>query len=454
MIGSSPAAAADVRVTKSIGSSLTVTDNVDLAPDGEEEGALITSVSPSASVIVDGNRLDLLFSGTVALRHFSNDDSFLVDQNVLGAATAELWEDWLYLDLEGSSSRQLLEPASRVSASGSGRGDRESVTVLEASPYLAHSFGNWADGELRYRRIETFAGSGDTTQEEQRLELQSGSRFTRTQGALLLEHIRDEGDSDDDGFASDDLERSTAMVSGKYAAWRQFSPTAKLGYDEIDSESSRDLSGPFYQVGFDSRPGPRTEFSIGVGQRYGGLWVEGDFAHEITPRLTLTGAINRVLESNTDRRRDRRRENVFDPVTGELVIGPGPEDLIEDSQSGVAVTWRGDVGLSGLYGRNALNLGFVYIDREFDTRSETTYGLTGLWSRQLSRTWSSRLSGFATHVDDEDSTNTFGAQASLDYLIYTNTVISFGVSHTQRHASEESDEYTENTAFVAGRLRF
>lgn len=451
-----PVLAAEVRVTKSIGSSLTYTDNVDLSPDDRREAALITTIEPAATVSVDGNRLDLLFAGSVGLQHFSNDNSFEIDQNLRGDATAELWEDWLFLDLGASSSRQLIDPESRVSASDTRRGDRESVTVLEASPYLAHSFGNWADGELRYRRIQTFSEeSGDSVQDEQRLQLDSGTRFTRTRGGLLLEHVRDETEDDGDAsrrnFDNGDLERSTVELSGQYAMWRRFSLTGVGGYDEIDTESSRDLSGPFYQFGFDTRPGPRSEFALAVGQRYGGLWITGDFRYDLTERLTLSGSIDRVLESTTDRVADRRRDNVLDPITGDLVT----EDLDEDSENGVALTWRGDVGLQGVYGRNVLNLDLIYIDRKFDTRSDTTYGLRGGWTRELSRRWSSELAGFARHVDgDVTSSETFGAQASLDYLIYTNTVIRFGVSHTERYASNPNDEYTENTAFIGGRLRF
>jgi uncharacterized protein (PEP-CTERM system associated) len=456
MAAGSPVLAAEVLVTKSIGSSLTYTDNVELAPDDRREAALITTVEPAATVSVDGNRLDLLFAGSLGLQHFSHDNSFQLDQNLRGEATAELWEDWLFLDLGASSSRQLVDPESRVSASDTNRGDRESVTVLEASPYLAHSFGNWANGELRYRRIQTYAGeSGDSVQDEQRFELGTGTRFTRTRGGLLLEHVRDETEDEGDDrrrdFDNGDLERSTAQLSGQYAVWRRFSLTGVGGYDKIEAETSRDLSGPFYQFGFDTRPGPRSEFALAVGERYGGLWITGDFRYDLTERLTLNGSINRVLESTTDRVAERRRDNVLDPITGELVT----EDLDDDSENGVAVTWRGDVGLQGVYGRNVLNLDLIYIDREFDTRSDTTYGLRGAWTRELSRRWSSQLSGFARHVDgDPTSSDTFGAQAALDYLIYTNTVIRFGVSHTERYASDPNDEYTENTAFVGGRIRF
>lgn len=450
-IGSVAAQAADVRVTKSVGSSVTVTDNVDLEPDEDKEAAVITTVGPSATVTVDGNRLDLVFAGGVALQHFSNDNSFQIDQNVRGSATAELWDDWLFLDLDGSTRRQLVDSGSRVTASSSGRGDRETVTVLEASPYLAHSFGNWADSELRYRHTEAFSDTTDSSQDEQSFRLDSGSRFTRTAGALLAEHVRSESDSDSSSrFADDEFERTTGQLSGQYALWRRFSLTGLAGYDEIDAESSRDLSGPFYQFGIDTRPGPRTEFALAIGKRYDDLWITGDFRHDITERLSLTGSINRVLETTTDRLADRQRGNVLDPVTGELVT----EDLEDDSEEGVAVTWRGDLGLEGIYGRNVLNVDLIYVDRQFDTDSDTTYGLRGGWSRQLSRLWSSRLTGFATHVDDEPTTNTVGARLAFDYALYQNAVLSFGVSRTQRFSSREADEYTENTAFVAGRLSF
>lgn len=450
LAGGGPALAADVLVTKSIGSTVEVTDNVDLEPDEDKQASIVTRIGPAATVSVDGNRLDLLFAGSLGLLHFSHDNSFQIDQNLRGVANAELWEDWLYLDLSGSSTRQLVDQQSRVSAADSARGDRESVTVLSASPYLAHSFGNWAVGELRYRRTQTFSQTTDSTQDEQRFELATGTRFTRTRGAVLLEHITDESESENPA-GDDEFERTTGQLSGQYALWRRFSVTGVAGYDEIDTESSRDLSGPFYQFGIDTRPGPRTEFALAIGQRYDGLWVTGDFGYEITERLILTGEINRVLETTTDRLSDRRRGEVVDPITGELVT----EDLDEDAEEGVAVTWRGNLGLQGLYGRNTYDLNFIYVEREFETTSDTTYGLRGAWTRELSRRWSSRLSGFANQSDDEDRNNTtVGARAALDYEIYQNAVLSFGVSRTQRFSEEEGDEYTENTAFVTGRLRF
>ncbi len=455
-LGTVPAGAAEIRFTKGMQSSVTVTDNVDLAPEGSEEAAIVTSAGPTAQLTVDGNRLDLLFAGSLQLQHFSNDNAVRLDQNLRGSATAELWEDWLYLDLEGSSSRQLTEPDSRVSASDSSRGDRESVTVLEASPYLAHNFGNWAEGELRYRRTQTFSGgdSGDSVQDEQIFRLESGTRFTRTRLGLLLERIDEESDDGDGPTGlqddNDDVERSTAELAGQYAVWRRFSVTGTAGYDKVESSDDRDLGGPFYMLGFDTRPGPRSEFALGVGERYGGLWVEGDFSYDITERLTLTGEIDRILETGTDRLSDRRRGRVVDPVTGELVT----EDLNEDDQDGLAVTWRGTIGLDGVYGRNTFNLDLLYVDRQFEDSSDTTYGLRGGWTRQLSRRWSTRLSGFATRVDGEPQTTTVGAQLSLDYLVYTNTIIAVGVSRTERFADQPGDEYTENTATVIGRIRF
>ncbi|MES2740008.1 MAG: TIGR03016 family PEP-CTERM system-associated outer membrane protein [Pseudomonadota bacterium] len=125
-------------------------DNIALAPPGQNHAGLISEVAPGLVLAARGPRLDLQLAYSLA--RLSNTRQPDATSHQLSAeARAQLLEDWLFLDARSSISER------NVSAFGPQLADQlhrtpnqSSVGSTSLSPYLRHRWIGLAGAELRY----------------------------------------------------------------------------------------------------------------------------------------------------------------------------------------------------------------------------------------------------------------------------------------------------------------
>ncbi|WP_119166842.1 porin family protein [Algihabitans albus] len=447
--------AAEYRLEQSVGTEVSVTDNIDLDPDGEKTAGVVNTLSYGTEFSAEGRRLNLSLLSDLAVES-ENAENLSLDQDVRAFGSMEVFEDFFFLEASASSTQTVIDSGSAVSGErGADDDDTASVHILEASPYIQQRFGRWADGEFRVRHTETRVtgeeDEDDTSNErdmQQTLTVTSGSVLNRLELELELDRQKTIL-LDRDGPGSD-IEERLGSLTTNYAFTRFFTGIARFGYVDVDDGGTRDLSGELWDVGFELT-GTRGSLLLTYGRRYNDDRIEAQLDYEITPRLRVFGSLDRTLDTSLGSIANDRRGDPLEPT-----IGLSPSDLGEDLDEGASLVTSGELGLVGNYGRNSFGLTAGYTDREFETREENTLTLVANWSRSLSRDLSSSLIFDASQVDedDEERERTFSGTARLSYSLAENARVFTGVSRTQRFSGQAEDEYTENTIFFGGSLGF
>ncbi|MBB3196605.1 TIGR03016 family PEP-CTERM system-associated outer membrane protein [Roseateles terrae] len=138
-------------VVPRIGVSETWTDNLTLAPDGQRDRALITSVSPGLSITSRSGwlrgTLDYQMDGLLYLK---SDRSSRVQNQLQARGNAELVQSRLFVDANANISQQTISAFGQSSPSGElDNPNRTEVRTLTVSPYWRGMLSTLASFELR-----------------------------------------------------------------------------------------------------------------------------------------------------------------------------------------------------------------------------------------------------------------------------------------------------------------
>lgn len=229
------------------------TDNVRLAPDGQEDDEFITEITPGFTLSRQSSRLKLAANYRMQTLTFLDDsDGNRVNHKLDGNMNAELREDLLYLDARAFMTQALVDPRGpRPSSSITGSGNIADARGLSISPYLRHNFANYVTGLLRYGyQVVDTDGAVETSETNSvDAELKSGRHF----GPLSwdLNYHKSEADR---GRSSDfNQESSTANLA--YRVIPELALLAQAGREDNEFESTRvPQNGSYWGVGANWRP--------------------------------------------------------------------------------------------------------------------------------------------------------------------------------------------------------
>jgi uncharacterized protein (PEP-CTERM system associated) len=460
--GRTVSVAADLTVRNAVDFSVTATDNLDLDPSGQEQSALVTTVTGLTNVRRQADRLDLALDAALSLDTIAADGLELrLRPYLLGSGTAELVEDRLFVDATASSQRLLFDVGGRYSNNDiSGRGSRANVQSFSFSPYLVQRFGPWADAELRYRHAQTFYEGedfDDSRSELLRLSARTGNAFTRGSLSGLAEYEDDTG-----GGRSGDLQRSTATLSAEIGLIRELALLGTIGYEKIDTTRFDEYpDGPIWNVGILARPSPRTELRFTYGQRYGDDDIESSLRWRVTPRWTARAAYGMSLQ--TTQRSFERGELIVDPETGALIEDRTglPIDLADPGlglENDVFIAKRLDASLIGEYSRDRFIFSGLNEKRDFRAGlDETISGAGATWTHAL--TPQINLLTSVTYRQSEVETGTISNDTitgivQVSQRLAPDVVARAALSRAQRMADQSGDEYTENALTLGVRIGF
>jgi uncharacterized protein (PEP-CTERM system associated) len=135
--GALPAVAGDWTYGASATGRLTLTDNVRLAPRGQEEADLILSVAPTLTAQRRGARASLSVTYIPTLHvYLENRDSDNLQNYLSGLFSAEAVEDFFFVDASANIRQTFISPFDSLLGGESINDNLAQTTTLGLSPYV------------------------------------------------------------------------------------------------------------------------------------------------------------------------------------------------------------------------------------------------------------------------------------------------------------------------------
>jgi uncharacterized protein (PEP-CTERM system associated) len=395
------------------------TTNLDLAPEGFENGSAIFSTVLSGSAIYSTKRLTAIAGGSVDLSYITEDSDFAVNQDFGVAGTVTVSDNLFYVDFAGSTQRQLFGDAARFSQNiNAARGQRANVHTLTASPYFFREFGDASTATLRYRISQAFiddsesganpfAGDflNDSLSHEVLAGFNSGSKWERLRVGVSAYGNR----TIEDGsvvLPRTKFEQGSLSSEIQFALTPRFGLSGAVGYDEIETDTGvpffddTALSGLFWRAGFFARPGRRTNIRLEYGERFDNGFIDADISYQISDRLVFSAGASQSFESRAQLLNSQFIANQRGVLQFADSLREGaqlsPTGVIEAANrfggsrffaqtSGFGVNETAFVSLRGAYDRTEVQLSGFYSDTDFGFR-QTRFITAGLDARRaLSR---------------------------------------------------------------------
>ncbi len=489
----------------SVSPTVTYSDNNNLGQDGNRDGAVIGSVNFNGSGIYSNRRFTGLIDGDLGVSYISDDEDVVVNQRLGATGTATVAENLAYIDISGSTNRQLVGDNAAFSRNvNAARGARANVHSLSVSPYFNRQLDQEATAEIRYRFSQVFVDDDDSALNDSRTHeiraaYDSGEVFDR----LSLSVFGYAGFNDEFGSVAVEnfgFEQFAGGAEVEYAVSSRFALTGAVGYDEIQSDAPAalipedDLSGVFWRSGFRARPGRKTNLRLEYGRRFGDGFVSGDFSYDISRRFQFRANAGRDFRTRTQTNATRftslqRSTLEFADRLREGNIELSPASIINSSSNinrrfggaqtiGVAATNRASAALIGSFRRTQVSANANYVDDDFNFRQVETAGGGLAVNHQLSRRISAYGDVFYRRADtaiDLDScianpeffglvsgslltgpqfctnialtngvSNTVGGRIGAQYRVFKNVSAFAEYSHTERFSENPLLEFSEN----------
>lgn len=246
----------------------TLTDNV--APSsGVKRSDQITEVSPGVRIDANGARLKFFLDYQLRELLYAQDSDRRNTQNYLNSfGTLEAIENWLFVDVSGVVTQQVIspfraQPASNVTVDP----NRVETSRFRASPYIRGNFSGHADYELRYSRASTQSSSNlvadlDTEEWSGRL---AGSNTQALVGWALEGSRRN---IDYSNGRNNEADRLRALLS--YRLGQDFRVSVSGGQEANNYASTTKETHDTHGYGFDWLPSERTRVSAFRERRFFG----------------------------------------------------------------------------------------------------------------------------------------------------------------------------------------
>ncbi len=403
-------------------------DNINLARGALEDDEYIISTFITGGAIYSSPRVTALVLGDLDFSYLIDQSDLVVNQNIGATSTFTGIDDWIYFDLSGSTSRQLVGDNARFSGNiNAARGQRADVHSYSASPYIFHEYADQSTTELRYRFSQVFideesspgsffSGSlNDSITHEVLAQYDTGRAFNRL-GARLTAYGADTKEDGVSGLSDFEFQQGALIADLRYSLTDEFALSGGVGYDEVDTDGAAsqffdddDLSGFLWRAGFTARPGPRSQLRVEYGQRYDDEFIDAEARYEISERFVFTAGASRSFRTRAQSVSSQFRSTQRQTLEFADRLREGQElsarQLIESANffgnsldfgraqtTGIAVSDSASAALAGDFDRTEISLGGFYTDDDFGFRQIETAGATFSLRRQMSR----RLTGYGS----------------------------------------------------------
>lgn len=429
-------------------------DNINLSRGALKDDEFIMSTLFTGGAILSTPRVTGLIIGDLDFSYLIDDGDLAINQNIGATSTFTGVENWLYFDLSGSTTRQLVGDNARFSGNANAaRNQRANVHTYSASPYLFHLFSDESSAEVRYRFSQVFVdqdqgfsifggGIDDSTTHEVLAEYNSGRAFDRLRFSLTAYG----SDTSEDGFEivpglnvpDFEFRQGSLASAAQFSLSSRFALSGGIGYDDVDTEGGTasffdndDLSGFFWRAGFTARPGPRSFLRLEYGQRYGDEFIDADASYRASQRFVFSAAASRSFRTRAQSVTSQLRSTQRQTLEFADALREGQElsarAIIESANffassrdtgfaqtSGVAVSDSASIAITGDFDMTEISIYANYADDDFGFRQIETIGAGIDVRRRLAR----RVTGYGSVVYRRADTEFDSATCEANPLIF------------------------------------
>ena len=470
--------------------SETYTDNIALAPPGNEKTELVTQINPGVSVHGQGGRIKLNLNYVLQNAIYAADGNRNSSNHQLAAdGNAELVKNIFFVDARSSVSQQIVDANGRVGLDNLNTGNRANVFTYGLSPYLKLRLASYVDGELRFSddRVENQSGNvSDAESQRYTAHLNSGTRFSRLRW--------------DAGYRQQDLNRNatgdshyqSANANVRYGLFSAWSLLARGGYEDNSLPTIVDPhNGSYWSAGLEwaasprfvasatkgennwdanlsIRPSERTSLDVGYRERDIGLVRGPSWNVALTHRTRRTTWQGSYTEESTTVQTlqlsgqqffnlvDSQGNFVVDPNTGlPLVLAQNIFSLTDQD----FIRKRGQLAITLNTGKSDIMFSVFNEQRIYSlsNTSEDVVGSTASWTwRFASRTKAMIGGGWerTNPVNTDGHSDLWHGSIGLIRTVSQNANASLVYSHLQRNTYVIGGDYGENRVIIQLNMRF
>ena len=464
-------------------------DNIYL-DDDNKEGDLITEITPGINISGRSARLEAELDYQMqGLLFISNTDESSIAQQLEARATAEITDNFFFVDATSRIGQSIVDSSRTVSRNNyNAAGNQTTFYAYGLSPYIRPHFGGYADGTFRYALNLVFYDDDASNSVENRFDanLVSGRKF----GPLSwsANYVFDDVDRN----KTSDARFQNADGEARYFISSKFSLVAQAGWADNDYDTSDQIeNGTYWAVGgffqpsryyslealtgynLDTAtvgvyPGRRTSLQVTyrdrkVGLNNGEAWF-GTFRH----RTRRTNWNANYTEDTTTQQQLQLGEGGFsfqgvDPETGDTNPNPQPGDLVVivptgpiDSLTNEVVERKRGSGSVGMKtGKTGLLFTVFSQKRKYLTslREEKTNGFSGSIDRRVAPRTNALLTGSWQRIEDKDPSDStrngdrdfWFIDVRLQRQIRRRLDGYIGYSFTRQDSYRDGDSYNENS---------
>lgn len=468
----------------------TYSDNITLAPVGNEETEFVTQINPGFRLHGEGGRIKLDVNYGLQNLIYANDDSRNASHHQLAAnGIAELVKDIFFVDARSSISQQIVNANGRVALDNLNIGNQADVMTYGLSPYLKLRLASYANVGLRYSvdNIESQgANVSDAESQQYIVNMSSGPRFGRLRwDANYYQQTLDRSNGDNSrrqsasadvryhllsawnvlargGTEDNDVQTVTNSHNGSYwSAGLEWAPSRHIAASATAGENNRDAD-------LSIQPSERTSLHVGYRDRDVGLVIGSTWNVALFHSTRRTAWRASYLEESTTVQTlqltgqqffelvDSQGNIIVDPNTGlpivlvRNVFSLTDEDFLR-KRGQVAVTMntgKSDIVLSAFDERRTYQL---------SNNSEDVLGTTASWTwRPISRMHTLLGGGLQRRnpVGTDKHDDLWHGDLALVHTVSKNANVSLKYSHLQSNAIVVNNDYDENRVTLQLNMRF
>ena len=451
--------------TPRVSASLEVTDNVRLAPRGQEDSDLIGTITPGFTVRREGQRAQLSLNYSLSSRfHLDESSEDRTTHNLAGRGRVEVIPDAVFVDAAASRTAQAASLLGPIGIGGTTPRDNLTETSrYSVSPYWIARFGDVANQQVRYTydQVRYHRSTRPTSDAHSaQYTLDSGPAFGRPfwqiAGSYRDEEVRD-------GVRG---EFASASATAGYRFGRSLRLFVTGGREFNDFETDRDDDdGSFWLVGAGWAPTSVTNIDATYGERFFGKTGSVAVTHRsrrASYRLSFVDDISSTRGVGFGRFSDLADllgltvEDMFEQFTIEelnlLLALNDLDDPVVTEGFFRTRSWR--AGWTYDTGRSTFGITAFHSEREAESRSglgvteddRTRYGVNGSWRWALGpRTDATFSTGFSrTEFEGDREDDLWNFRAGIGRDLGSNTRASLAYRHQRRDSNEAANEYREN----------
>nr|WP_242513363.1 TIGR03016 family PEP-CTERM system-associated outer membrane protein [Halochromatium salexigens] len=429
-------------------------DNIGLAPPGDEESDFITQLNTGFNLNREGGRARAQLGYNLqSLFYWQGSNASALFHQFLGNGRIDVLPEQFFIESTASFSQRQLTRARAGADNLNLDNNRGDVLTFSVSPVYNQQFADLATGQLRYsyNRVDVQGNAGSNSQlHTASLNIDSGPQFSRFGWGFAMNYSQTDAD---DGTSTT---QQNAEVLGRWNVTDRLGLFAVVGYeqDDFDQDTQNTQSdGLTWRLGSTYEPSARTLLEAFFGKRFFGTTYGATARHRMrNSQFTLD--YTESITSATQFEIDQSIPRGVNATVGESLIVDGEPFLFDletpQLRSGSFISKRLSAGYTGQ--RRKLGWGLRVFhelrDYEISDDSEEAQSIAG----NLSWQWRPRTSLFANASRQE---STFAGQDGEETLYATQLGISrqFGnqvsasVQYSYRDLESgqlDNDGYQEN----------